>query len=167
MIRSYKTINFKYEECENLLATRFLSQSDIPYGDLKYQVDNDGEEYSIELPFENMPFTKFTNTNLQVGYSIKADLTAYIPKPVILYDYGVIQTLSGGQHFHFFDGTHSATVTTYNLFGQDTLVSSVVNTINWGAEQSTFTNKIEPNSLFQNYFINIKCKCYHLFSFHW
>ncbi len=151
-VKPYKTINFKYEECENLLATRFLSQSDIPYGDLKYQVDNDGEEYSIELPFENMPFTKFSNTNLQVGYSIKADLTAYIPKPVILYDYGVIQTLSGGQHFHFFDGTHSATVTTYNLFGQDTLVSSVVNTINWGAEQSTFTNKIEPNSLFQNYY---------------
>lgn len=151
-VKPYKTINFKYEECENLLATRFLSQSDIPYGDLKYQVDNDGDEYSIELPFENMPFTKFSNTNLQVGYSIKADLTAYIPKPVILYDYGVIQTLSGGQHFHFFDGTSSATVTTYNLFGQDTLVSSVVNSINWGAEQSTFTNKIEPNSLFQNYY---------------
>jgi hypothetical protein len=151
-VKPYKTINFKYEECENLLATAFLAQSDIPYGNLKYQVDNDGDEYSIELPFENMPFTKFTNTNLQIGYSIRADYTAYIPKPVILYDYGVIQTLSGGQHFHFLDGSSSSPVTTYNLFGQDTLVSSVVNTINWGAEQSSFTDKIEPNSLFSNFY---------------
>ena len=139
-VKPFKTINFKYQECENLLATAFLAQSDIPYGDLKYEVDNDGEEYSIELPFENMPFTKFTDTNLQVGYSIKADLTAYIPKPVILYDYGVVQTLSSAQHFHFYDGTSSATTTTYNLFGQDTLVSAAVSTINWGAEQSTYTN---------------------------
>jgi hypothetical protein len=151
-VRPYKTFNFNYEECENLLATRFLSQSDIPYGDLKYDIDNDGEEYSIELPFENMPFTKFTDTNLQVGYSIKSDLTAYIPKPVILYDYGVIQTLTSPKTYYFDDGTSSATATTYNLFGQDTLVSSVVSTINWGAEQSTFTNKIEQNSLFQNYY---------------
>jgi hypothetical protein len=151
-VRPYKTFNFNYEECENLLATRFLSQSDIPYGDLKYEIDNDGEEYSIELPFENMPFTKFTDTNLQVGYSIKSDYSGYIPKPVILYDYGVIQTLTSPKTYYFDDGTSSATATTYNLFGQDTLVSSVVSTINWGAEQSTFTNKIEQNSLFQNYY---------------
>jgi hypothetical protein len=151
-VRPYKTFNFNYEECENLLATRFLSQSDIPYGDLKYEIDNDGEEYSIELPFENMPFTKFTDTNLQVGYSIKFDYSGYIPKPVILYDYGVIQTLTSPKTYYFDDGTSSATATTYNLFGQDTLVSSIVSTINWGAEQSTFTNKIEQNSLFQNYY---------------
>ena len=151
-VRPYKTFNFNYEECENLLATRFLSQSDIPYGDLKYEIDNDGEEYSIELPFENMPFAKFTDTNLQVGYSIKSDYSGYIPKPVILYDYGVIQTLTSPKTYYFDDGTSSATATTYNLFGQDTLVSSVVSTINWGAEQSTFTNKIEQNSLFQNYY---------------
>ena len=151
-VKPYKTINFKYEESENIIATRFLSQSDIPYGNLKYQVDNDGDEYSIELPFENLPFFKFSNTNLQVGGVIQSDLKAYIPKPVILYDYNVIQTLSGGQHFHFYDGTSNSPITTYNLFGQDTLVSSVVNTINWGAEQSSFTDKIEPNSLFQNYY---------------
>ena len=151
-VKPYKTINFKYEECENLLATAFLSQSDIPYGDLKYEVDNDGEEYSIELPFENMPFTKFTNTNFQVGYSIHADYTAYIPKPVMLYDYGTRQTLSSSQVYYFNDGSTTTSNTNYNLFGQDTLVSSVVSTINWGAEQSSFTNKVEPNSLFQNYY---------------
>ena len=151
-VNPFKTINFSYQECENLLATAFLAQSDIPYGDLKYEVDNDGQEFSIELPFENMPFTKFANTNLQVGYSIKSDLSAYIPKPVILYDYGVVQTLTSPKTYYFDDGTSSATATTYNLFGQDTLVSAAVNTINWGAEQSSYTNFVETNSLFNNYY---------------
>jgi len=151
-VKPYKTINFKHEDCENLLATAFLSRSDIPYGDLKYDVDNDGEQYSIELPFENMPFTKFTNTNLQIGYSIRADYTAYIPKPVILYDYGTIQTLSSSQVFKFSEETTISSNTTYNLFGQDTLVSSVINTINWGAEQSSYTDKVETNGLFNNYY---------------
>jgi hypothetical protein len=153
-VKPYKAINFMYEKCENIIATEFLSRSAVPYGDLKYTLDNDGEEFEVSLPFENMPFQKFTNTNLQVGYSLKFDLNSYIPKPVILYDYNSIQTLSGGQHFHFNDGTSTNTVTTYNLFGQDTLISGQVNTINFGAQQSTFTDAIETRSLFNNYYLN-------------
>jgi hypothetical protein len=149
-VKPYKSINFKYEKCENILATEFLSRSSIPYGDLKYTLDNDGEEFSIELPFENMPFQKFTGTNLQVGYSLKFDLDAYIPKPVILYDYNSIQSCD----FHFNDGSSTTNVTTYNLFGQDSLISGQVNTLNFGAQQSTFTNVIETRSLFNNYYLD-------------
>lgn len=151
-VKPYKSINFKYQECENLIATAFLGQSDIPYGDLKYDLVNDGDEYLVELPFENMPFSKFTNSNLQVGYSIRKDLTAYIPKPTILYHYNEIQTLSSSQSFFFNDGTSSSAVTTYNLFGQDALKDGVIHTINFGAEQSSFTNQVELNSLFNNYY---------------
>lgn len=151
-VKPYKSINFKYEQCENLLATAFLGQSDIPYGDLKYDLINDGEEYSIELPFENMPFSKFTNSNLQLGYSVRKDLTAYIPKPVVLYHYDEIQTLSNSQSFYFNDGSSTTAMTTYNLFGQDALKDGVIHTINFGAEQSSFTNQVELNSLFNNYY---------------
>jgi hypothetical protein len=149
-VKPYKAITFKYEECENILATEFLSRSAVPYGDLKYTLDNDGEEFEVSLPFENMPFQKFTGTTLQVGYSLKFDLNSYIPKPVILYDYNSIQSCD----FHFNDGTHTTTVLTYNLFGQDTLISGQVNTINFGAQQSTFTDAIETRSLFNNYYLN-------------
>jgi hypothetical protein len=145
-----KSINFNYEKCENILATDFLSRSSVGYGDLKYTLDNDGDEFSIELPFENMPFQKFTGTNLQVGYSLKFDLNPYIPKVVLLYDYNSIQSCD----FHFNDGSSTTNITSYNLFGQDTLISSAVNTINFGAEQSTFTNAIETKSLFNNYYLN-------------
>jgi len=79
-VKPYKAINFMYEKCENILATEFLSRSAVPYGDLKYTLDNDGEEFEVSLPFENMPFQKFSGTTLQVGYSLKFDLNSYIPK---------------------------------------------------------------------------------------
>ena len=149
-VKPYKAINFTYETCENILATEFLSRSAVGYGDLKYTLDNDGDEFEVTLPFENMPFQKFSGTTLQVGYSLKYDLNPYIPKPVLLYDYNSIQSCD----FHFNDGSSTTNVTTYNLFGQDTLISGQVNTINWGAQQSTFTDAIETRSLFNNYYLN-------------
>lgn len=149
-VKPYKAINFEYETCENILATEFLSRSAVGYGDLKYTLNNDGDEFEVKLPFENMPFQKFSGTTLQVGYSLKYDLNPYIPKPVILYDYNSIQSCD----FHFNDGSSTTNVTTYNLFGQDTLISGQVNTINWGAQQSTFTDVIEQRSLFNNYYLN-------------
>lgn len=149
-VKPYKAINFTYETCENILATEYLSRSAVGYGDLKYTLDNDGDEFEVTLPFENMPFQKFSGTTLQVGYSLKYDLNSYIPKPVLLYDYNSIQSCD----FHFNDGTSTTNVTTYNLFGQDTLISGQVNTINWGAQQSTFTDAIETRSLFNNYYLD-------------
>ena len=149
-VKPYKAITFQYEKCENILATEYLSRSAVPYGDLKYTLNNDGEEFEVSLPFENMPFQKFTGTTLQVGYSLKHDLNQYIPKPVILYDYNTIQSCD----FHFNDGSSTTNVTTYNLFGQDTLISGQINTINFGAQQSTFTDAIETRSLFNNYYLN-------------
>jgi hypothetical protein len=149
-VKPYKAINFTYETCENILATEYLSRSAVGYGDLKYTLDNDGDEFEVTLPFENMPFQKFSGTTLQVGYSLKYDLNSYIPKPVLLYDYNSIQSCD----FHFNDGSSTTNVTTYNLFGQDTLISGQVNTINWGAQQSTFTDAIETRSLFNNYYLD-------------
>jgi hypothetical protein len=68
----------------------------------------------------------------------------------LLYDYNSIQSCN----FHFNDGSSTTNVTTYNLFGQDTLISGQVNTINWGAQQSTFTDAIETRSLFNNYYLD-------------
>ena len=149
-VKPYKAITFQYEKCENILATEYLSRSAVPYGDLKYSLNNDGEEFEVSLPFENMPFQKFSGTTLQVGYSLKHDLNQYIPKPVILYDYNTIQSCD----FHFNDGSSTTNVTTYNLFGQDTIISGQINTINFGAQQSTFTDAIETRSLFNNYYLN-------------
>jgi hypothetical protein len=126
-----------------------MSRSKVPYGDLYYELENDGEEYTVELPFEIIKQTKFTGTNLQVGYTLQPGFVTYIPKPVIFYDFGSTQTVSG---YKFNDGISTSTVTTANIFGQDTSISSVIYSLNFGADQSTYTLNVEEESLFQNYY---------------
>lgn len=149
--KPYKKVNFKYQQAESFLNVEFMSRSKVPYGDLYYELENDGEEYSVELPFETLLHNKFTGTNLQVGYALKPSYIPYIPKPVILYDFGSTQTVST---YHFNDGTTTTNHTTANIFGQDTMISSVDYTLNFGAEQSTYSGAIENESLFNNYYSN-------------
>jgi len=149
--KPYKKVNFKYQKGESFLNEEFMSRSKVPYGDLYYELDNDGEEYTVELPFETILHNKFTGTNMQVAYAMKPSYIPYIPKPVILYDYGSLRTVS---NFHFNDGTSTTNHTTTNIFGQDTSISSVNYTLNFGAEQSTYTGVVENQSLFNNYYSN-------------
>lgn len=146
----YKSIKFKYAEAKNLLAINFMSRNKTPYGDLLYDLEVDGTEYSVELPFETMLMQKFTETSLQVGYSLDTNLNPIIPAPVLLYDYGTKRASA----FYFNDGSATTKIVEYHLFGQDSNISGVNYTINFGAEQSTYTNKIENNSLFINYYLD-------------
>jgi hypothetical protein len=147
--KAYKKVNFKYQEAESFLNVEYMSRSKVPYGDLYYELENDGQEYTIELPFETLLHNKFTGTNMQVGYALKPSYIPYIPKPVILYDYGSTQTVS---QYHFNDGISTTNHTVANIFGQDTSISSVNYTLNFGAEQSTYTGNVEEESLYANYY---------------
>jgi len=144
----YKSILFKFAEAQNLLAIEYLSRNKTSYGDLLYDMDVDGTEYKVELPFETMLMSKFTDTNLQVGYSIDSNLSPIIPGPVLLYDYGTIRS----QDFFFNNGSTTSKLLNYNMFGQDSNIAGENFTINFGIEQSTYTNRLESNSLFANYY---------------
>lgn len=146
--KSYKRLKFNYEPSESFMNKQYLGTSNHEYGDLNNELNNDGEDYTIKLPFENLLFQKFSGTDLQVGYSLKVGFDNYIPKPVVLYDYGTITTTS----FKINDGTSTTTATSYNVFGQDTNISSVNWTLNFGVEQSSFTDDIETNTLYANYY---------------
>jgi hypothetical protein len=144
----YKSIKFKFAESNNILATEYLSRSTTPYGDLLYTMEVDGTEYSVELPFETFLMQKFVGTNLQVGTSVDFNLSPIIPGAVLLYDYGTIRA----QDFFFNNGISTSKVLSYNLFGQDTNIAGENFTLNFGVEQSTYTNRLETNSLFANYY---------------
>ena len=146
--KAYKRIRFNYEPSESFMNQQYLGIANHEYGDLNYDLVNDGEDYTIKVPFENLLFQKFTSTDLQVGYSLKVGFDNYIPKPVVLYDYGTLTATS----FKINDGSSTTTASAYNVFGQDTNISSINWTINFGAEQSSFTNLIETNTLYANYY---------------
>lgn len=148
--KPYNRIKFNYEPSNSLMNKKYLGIANHEYGDLNYELDNDGQDYTIKLPFENLLFQKFTGTQLQVGFCLDIALSNYVPKPVVLYDYDTIVNAN----YKISDGTNVTSGTTYNAFGQDTSISSVNYSINFGSEQSSFTNNVELNSLYANYYSN-------------
>ena len=122
------------------------------YGNLDYSFPYDGEEYSIESPFENMMFNRFTNEDIQVGYALGTapEFKPYVPKPMILYKFGGISTNT----WYFDNGTTIDALNSYVCFGQDLRVSGIDYSLNWGAETSTLWNTPITNSLFETYYFN-------------
>lgn len=161
-VKSFKKINFEYEKSESLVNAGFLAANGQEYGSLLYSTGNDGEEYSIKLPFENLNFNNL-NDKLQVGYALKTDLSNYVTKPIILYDYFPLGTINTANHFHF--STALTGVGTgyndYKPFGQEyfSFSDSETYSLNFNSQQSTLTNAIVEKSLYnqyyENYFANI------------
>jgi hypothetical protein len=154
-VKTYKKINFDYEKSESVINVGFNSNAGIEYGSLHYSniPPAEGEEYSIKLPFEDLNFSNLSGL-LQVGYSLKTDLQKYIPKPVILYDYNST-ALTTVPEFYFntsSSGGTSTPHTVYKAFGQETLISDQTYSLNFNEQQSTLTNEIVQNGLYDEYY---------------
>ena len=146
-IKPYKKIDFKYQKSESFMNRAFAENSQREYGDLSYTFNNDGSDYTIQLPFENILFNRFTDF-FQVGYALKQDFTKYVPKPIILYRYGLQPAT-----YHFNNGLTITTETQYNAFGQETLYNGFKHSINWGVEISSLDLQLVNNTLFSNYYL--------------
>jgi len=148
-IKPYKKISYKYQKSDGILNRLFSDAFTREYGDLAYEFNNDGADYTIQSPFENMLFQKFTASTLQVSYAIKTDYTQYIPKPVLLYKYGNVAS-----HFHMYNGSTHTILTKYNVFGQDVIYQNNVHSLNFGLEISSFLLSPVNNSLFADYYLS-------------
>jgi hypothetical protein len=156
-IKPYKKIDFKYQKNESVLNRTFYDRNAREYGDLNYAFFNDGSDYTIQLPFENLLFNSWNNTPSstslpQVAYAFKTDLKPFKPKGVILY-------FTGGQQFdvdwHFSDGSGHNTFNYANIFGADVNVNrNETNTLNWGVEISTVYFENIYKTLFANYYLD-------------
>jgi hypothetical protein len=156
-VKTYKKINFLYEKSESLVNVGFLSNNGIDYGNLLFPTNNDGEEYSIKLPFEDLNFNNLKD-KLQVGYCLKTDLQKYTPKPIILYDYNPtgLTTLTDTDWWFNTNitGGTSTQHTSYKAFGQELLTDGITYSLNFPEQQSTLTNEVVVNSLYQTYYSN-------------
>ncbi len=155
-LQSFKKINFKYEKSESFMNVAFASNNGVEYGNLLADIDSDGGEYSVSLPFENILFNKFTGQNLQVGFTLKQDFKNYQNKPIILYDYGTLQSCN----FYMKYNTTTTNLTTYNAFGQDTLISGINYSLNFGNEISSLLLTSIDNSLYNVYYNNYLSNIY-------
>jgi hypothetical protein len=165
-VKPYKKIDFKYQKNESVLNRTFYDRNAREYGDLNYAFFNDGGDYTIQLPFENLLFNNWNNTITttslpQVGYAFKPDLKPFKPKGVILY-------FTGGQTFdvdwYFSDGINTPISFNYaNVFGADVNVNrNQTNTLNWGVEVSTVYFENVYRTLFSNYYLDYLNNLYSL-----
>ena len=158
-LKLYKSINFEHEKSESFINRQFFDNNGTEYGDLKKTFNYDGEDYNIKVPFENLNFNLFTSTSTQVGYCLtkQPDFKPYIPKPILLYNYGKLST--GAK---ITDGTTTDSMVNYIAFGQDNKVNNYNMSINFGSEISTLLNAVNPNSIYNTYYFGYLSNMFNL-----
>lgn len=160
-VKLYKQIDFQYQKSETILNREFAGLNQAEYGDLRNPFQNDGTDFKVELPFENILFNKFTDTNLQVGYSLDTNGNPILTKPLILYMNDEV-TISSVDPIKVYDGTSFSNLTTYVPFGQDLIWNASNYSLNWGAEISSFYLNTISNSLYATYWSNYLTTLYDL-----
>lgn len=156
-IKLYKKISFKYQESESFMNKNFKSLYFRDYGNTDLGYNYDGEEFTVEVPFENLMFNKFTGTELQVGYHLNETFQSYVPKPTLLYMYDQKPCA-----FKFWNGTTHIAVTEYMPFGQDMINEGVNHSLNFSADTSTLLLEPISNSLFGEYYFGYLTNLYNL-----
>jgi len=161
-VKTYKKINFEYQKSESLINVGFNSVNGIEYGSLFYTPvpPADGEEYNIKLPFEDLNFSNL-NYRLQVGYCLKTDYQAYIPKPILLYgsildgSYMIDMSAQGVTFYVATTPTGSGTAyQMYRPFGQENYTLTDSFSLNFNVQQSTFSGLFCDKSLYNQYYEN-------------
>jgi len=147
-IKLYKNISFNYKQSKSITNRAFANIFMREYGNLSSAFDYEGGDYKIDVIFENLLFSKFTNTDLQVGYCIDENLKPYVPAPITLYKY-----TKKDVSFYLTDNlTNTDNITTYIPFGQDTIDMGSDYSLNWGSENSTLLETQNFNSLYSVYY---------------
>ena len=153
-IKLYKKIAFKYQQSESFVNRNFFKISNSEYGNMEYQFAYDGDEYVIEVPFENLLFTRSidnSNNYAVLGYCLNESYNAYTPKPMLLYLYGESNDLSS-HPILFYDGTTHQDIDSFAQFGQDLTYQNEKYSLNFGAENSVIHEETIQQGLYAEYY---------------
>lgn len=158
----YREISFLYEEPSTILAEQFAETNAASYGDLSTKIlaadgsTLDGEEYEIELPFEQMVYEKLNDldddstTNIVYGASLDSSLSPTFPKAHLLY---TIQRDVSSNPIHLIDESGDANVINTTAFmPAHTESDSKLYSTAFGAEINEHDNTTIVNSLFKTYY---------------
>jgi hypothetical protein len=156
-MKLYKKITMKYQDSESFMNKQFSQLFMREYGNTTYQYSYDGDEFTLDVPFENLLQTKFTGTDLQVGYSLNNEFAPYVPKPILLYQYD-----NKTVDFHFNNGTTNINITNYTPFGQDLYTNLTNYTLNFAPDISTMLNVPVQQTLFGTYYFSYLYNLYNL-----
>lgn len=148
-LKLYRKIDFKFKESKSFMNEQYKQLYKKGFGDLSYSFQYDGGDYPIELPFEQLLFNNMDGAFLQAGYALTPapDFKPYAPAPILLYTYD-----SKACTFYLTDGTTPSLVTSYIPMGQDTRISQMDYSTNFGDEVSSLLLMDINNTAYQTYY---------------
>jgi hypothetical protein len=153
----YKEISFDYEKSESFLNQEYFdSQKNTPkeFGSYKETNSNyDGGEYTIDIPFENIRFSKELTSNTSeppVAFILneKTSNEAYDNKPILLY----LDALKTGVSFYFDNGSTVSQVTQYMPLTNQLTYNNVLYSNHFAVEGSPFDATYITNTLYSQYY---------------
>ena len=153
----YKEISFDYEKSESFLNKEYFdSQTNAPkeFGSYKETNSNyDGGEYKIDIPFENIRFSKELTSNTSEPPTAfilneKTTTDAYDNKPILLY----LDSLKTGVSFYFNNGSSTSQVTQYMPLTNQTTYNNAAFSNHFAVEGSPFDATYITNTLYSQYY---------------
>jgi hypothetical protein len=163
-IKLYKKIAFKYQQSESFVNKNYFKANSQQYGDVEYQYSYDGDEYIIDVPFENLLFSRSTHSSGDYaifGYTLNENFQAYTPKPILLYLYGESNDLSS-HPIKFYTGATHVNIDTFALFGQDLTYQNTKYSLNFGADNSIIHLETIQQGLFAEYYFSYLINLFNL-----
>ena len=151
----FKRIAFKYEKSINALNEIYRGLFNKEYGDLNFENQNSAfaETYEVSLPFEDFMFERETGTDFITATMFDKDNNAYVPKPSLIYC-NAEQSISPA--IKIADTSTTNNISTYVRFSNELQLAgsdlSYVQSLNWGAEISSWFLDINFNGLYQSFY---------------
>jgi hypothetical protein len=152
----YKEISFDYEKSESYLNEKYFNETTNAtreFGNIKESFANyDGGDYKVDLPFENIYFTKEITSTVNEppkAYLLNEDTAteSYDNKPILLY-LDSYQSTS----FYFDDGSSEVLITEYRPLCNQTTYNNSVYSNHFSTEPSAFNGVTINNSLYSKYY---------------
>jgi len=159
----YKKLSFEFEKSESFMNRRFYDDYGREYANTSFLLSNEGTDFTIKLPFENLLMENLDANVTEVGYCLTKgpDYKPYIPKPILLYKEG-LKTSS----FRIYDGSNTTLETEYNVFNANVTSNGVLYSNTWHPEYKNSTDFTQlNNNLYATYYkgylnnlFNPKCR---------
>jgi hypothetical protein len=161
----YRRIEFKYNETEAILGEEYRLQNDIGYGDLRADFVYDGEEFAVEVGFDNMLFERLTDvytgsgnvglTEINVGQCVTREEEPYIGNPIIFYAPSTIR-VALAYHWSYTEmGTNPSAIEKQDMWFisnvNNAVAADVTQTLNFGIEIDPYLQQGFNQSLYENY----------------
>lgn len=152
----FKTIEFKYENSENILNNAFRGLFNREYGDLTFDSGSNSEsgKYEIKLPFEDVMWERTTGYDFQTATLLNKDLQSYTPKPILMYNNGLVNVSTFP--IKIYNGTTYTNVNNYIRFNNEINTGatdlSYLYSINFGNEVSSWYLVNAPQGLYKRHY---------------